>query len=838
MPPLQENRPFEVITSLAPDVLLLYRMTGTEELGRLFTYEVELLSEDHSIVIGDVLGQHMSIRVNLRTDGIRYFDGIVSRFSYAGQQGSYARYTATLRPWLWFLTRTSDCRVFQGDTTIDIMRKLFEDNGFSDSDLTKATAPPARDYCVQYRESDFNFISRLLEEEGIYYYFTHEDGKHNLILADSVGCHATQPNYEEVSLSPEGSEDSADEDHFLEWHDSQEIRTVVYAHTDYDFTKPKAPLETKGTIARDHPQAETELFDYPGLYKETTPGEDIARIRIEELQAEFEVMQGSGTVRGLGAGDLFTLVDHPRDSLNRNYLVISASYELTNPEYETGGGGTGGGQFRSTISAIEDRNQYRPARKTPKPLVEGPQTATVTGSGEDPWTDAYGRIKVHFHWDRNGETNEESSCFIRVAQASAGKNWGSMFLPHPGQEVIVDFLEGDPDQPIAIGCVYNEDNRPPKDLPDQMHVSIIRDKFGNQLAFDATPGSEHIRLYSPSNESALVLGQSMISITKSGERKIVLGNKYYHYRGNSSSFVHGTSFSYRTGSALSLTKGTSVSVGVGTSVSGYVGAKFSVFGGMDFSVSYATKISLGWSRSITKTSGEYARVSESDIKHDSEKEVWLAGGKNDESLVKAAPDELLLEYGTGPDRPSVKNIGAPAVLGLVGAAVAAGAGHLASSDQVAEANEAASWTQNVGADNASGRLDEAALHDWSAATGGEIVGSLLALLGAARGLSGSDVADPSHTSHKARIKMNKDGVHIASGNDKNDVLCVKGVKLTAEDKAIMELSHDGGISLESRGKKIILKATSDAVIVDSSTALVKGDATFKKTITAPNFSAD
>lgn len=796
MPPTQENRPFEVTTSLDTDELLFYRLNGKEELGRLFSYEVELLSESHSIAIGDVLGQHMSIRVGLRGGGTRYFDGVVSRFSYAGTHGLYARYTATLRPWLWFLTKTADCRVFQGDSTIDIMRKLFEDNGFSDADLTQATPPPPRDYCVQYRESDFNFLSRLLEEDGIYYYFTHEEGTHNLILADGVNCHATQPDYEEISFSPEGSGDSADEDHFLEWYDTQEVRTGIYAHTDYDFTKPKAPLETKRTISRDHPQAGTEFFDYPGLYKETTPGEDIARIRIEELQSEFEVMNGSGTVRGLGVGDLFTLVDHPRDSLNRDYLVISATYELSNPEYQTGGGGTGGGQFRSKITAIEDRIQYRPARTTPKPLVEGPQTATVTGSGEDPWTDAYGRIKVHFHWDRNGETNEESSCFIRVAQASAGKNWGSMFLPHPGQEVIVDFLEGDPDQPIAIGCVYNEDNRPPKDLPDQMHVSIIRDKFGNQLAFDATPGSEHIRLYSPSKQSALVLGQSRIDITESTDTKIVLGNKYSHFRGNSDSFTYGSSFSYRNGTSLSVSQASSASLGVGASFSGFIGAKASISLGVEASYSVATKIAMGYSRSISSTKGEYARVSDNDIKHDSNAEVWLAGGENDESIVKAAPDEILLQYGTGADRPSVRDLGKPAALfGLMGGIAAAAAQHIEGSAQVASANEAASWATNTGPDNQTSHLDTDQLHGSTNAQVGQGVAAAAAFAGAVAGVIGSDVADPTHTSYKSRVKLDEKGVFIGSGNDKTVLQSSKGVKLNAQDKATFIVDDSGMINL-------------------------------------------
>ena len=414
MPASQGHRPFAVTTPLGDDVLLLLRMDGSEALSQLFCYNLVLLSLDHSIDINAVLGKHMTVRAETREDGVRHFDGVVSNFSYHGSHGKYARYEATLRPWLWFLTRSADCRIFQGDSSVDIAKKIFGDHGFADFDPTKITTPPKREYCTQYRESAFDFLSRLFEHDGIYYFFQHEPGKHKLVLADGAKCHATVPKYETIQFFPEGSPGSSEADRLLEWNVTQTLETGAFAHTDYDFTKPKAKLETRSVISREHAQATLEVFDYPGRYAETGAGETLARARIEELQASHEVAHGSGTVRGLGAGTLFTLTEHPRASLNKSYLVVSANYVLANPEYETGQGGATEPVFNAWLTATPEKNTYRPPRVTRKQRVQGPQTATVTGEGSDVWTDQYGRIKVHFHWDHKGSADAASSCWLRT----------------------------------------------------------------------------------------------------------------------------------------------------------------------------------------------------------------------------------------------------------------------------------------------------------------------------------------------------------------------------------------------------------------------------------------
>ncbi len=807
--PLQEHRRFAVVSPLDPDVLLLRRMTGTEGLGRLFRYELDLLSESHTLDPAELIGEHMSVRVDVRGGAQRYFDGIISQFSYAGSYGQYARYHAVLRPWLWFLTRAADCRVFQGDSTIDILRQLFEKHSCSDHDLSQVADPGPREYCVQYRESDFNFVSRLLEEDGISYYFTHEEKKHKLILSDGVNCHATVTDYDSITYFPEGSDQSTDTDHITRWCDTMELQSGVYVHTDYDFTKPRAPLETRANIPQSHTQAEIEVFDYPGLYKETTPGETIAGKRIEELQAGHTVMNGGGTIRGLGAGSLFALTDHPRDSLNLSYLVTAARYRLANTEFETVHGHTAGelAQFECDLTAIEERIPFRPPRVTPKPTVEGPQTATVTGSGEDPWTDEFGRIKVHFHWDRTGPTTEESSCWVRVSQLSAGKNWGGMFVPHPGQEVIVDFLEGDPDQPICTGRVYNADNMPPKTLATHKDVSIIRDKFGNEIQFNSTPGSESLSLYSPSHDSGIILGQSSVKYTMSDSKSISIGDKWSSSYGNSVSFTRGASFAYTKGVSAALKFASSATFETGTSVSAFLGGKLGISIGASLSINAAINVTWGWARTLNYNKAEYARVSSKDIKHDSDAEVWLCGGPTDTSLVKAGPDDITLAFGTGASRTSGRDYGP------IGAAIATAGTLINTAGQAGsmfenQANAIQSTFQDFNYDpetkTTTGSINMADLEP--SVTGWVLEGAGMAasIAGGIVGVSGADIADPKHTTEKSKVILDDDGVFVVTGDKKNAQKSTKGVTLNAQNKCYINVQDDGKIVISAEGEVYVM----------------------------------
>jgi type VI secretion system secreted protein VgrG len=504
----QQDREMGVTTPLGEDVLVLRGMTGSEELGRMFEYQLSLVSDDHSIKAKDILGQNVTIRLDLADDKKRYFNGFVSRFAQSGRSPTHASYQATIRPWLWFLTRRADCRIFQDMTVPEIVKKVFRDDGFTDFDESLSGTYDKWTYCVQYRETDFNFVSRLLEQEGIYYYFKHEDGKHTLMLCDSSGAHSALPGNEEVAYNPAPGNVHAD--CIYDWATTQEVLPGVYSLQDFDFEKPSVDLAAKSTLERDHANAAFEIYDYPGEYLEEQGGKGYAKARIEELQCHYEKIAGAGTVRGFYPGGLFKLIDYPRDDQNREYLVVSANHDLQSSEFQTGASSGGPNSCVCGFSAIESKTPYRAPRVTPKPIIQGPQTAIVVGpSGEEIYTDKYGRVKVQFHWDRLGKKDENSSCWIRVAQVWAGQNWGGIQIPRIGQEVMVEFLEGDPDQPIITGRVYNAEQMPPYGLPDNATQSGIKSRSSkggndanfNEIRMEDKKGSEELYIHAEKNHT-------------------------------------------------------------------------------------------------------------------------------------------------------------------------------------------------------------------------------------------------------------------------------------------------------------------------------------------------
>jgi type VI secretion system secreted protein VgrG len=494
-------QPARIKTALAAEDLLFHRMEGTEELGRSFTYHLDLLSKKPDIAFDDVLGKEACVELDQANGKTRYFHGFITHMALTGAHGRYVRYTAELRPWLWFLTRTSDCRIFQQMTVPDIIQTIFRDHGFTDVKDSLSGTYRTWDYCVQYRETAFNFVSRLMEQEGIYYYFTHEQGKHTLVLSDSYAAHEALKEYPEIPYYPPS--DEAREEHIFDWSLTKSVQPGKFVLRSFDFRKPRANLEVNSAVSRQHAHAAYEIFDYPGEYFESAEGDEYARARIEELHAEHERTRGVADVRGIGTGGLFTLKEHPRKDQNREYLIVASHQSISLGDYESGG--NEGLQFDCSFDAIESRTPFRPARTTPKPVVQGPQTAIIVGkSGQEIWTDEYGRVKVRFHWDRHAK-DENTSCWIRVSQSWAGKNWGGMQIPRVGQEVIVEFLEGDPDQPIITGRVYNADNMPPYPLPANATMSTLKtnsSKGGrgfNELRFEDKKGDEQLYVHAEKN---------------------------------------------------------------------------------------------------------------------------------------------------------------------------------------------------------------------------------------------------------------------------------------------------------------------------------------------------
>jgi type VI secretion system secreted protein VgrG len=520
----QANREVSVQTALADDVLLFASMSGSERLGQLSEFRVRLLSTNGSLKIADVLGKPMSVALTKSDGGVRHFHGIVTRFCSTGWSGDYASYEATVHPWLWLLTRASNCRMFQEMSVPDIVKEVCDAYGgpvaLTSGSLSGDYA--VLPYCVQYRETDFNFVCRLLEGAGIYFYFTHDADKHTMVLADSYSAHQPIDGYDGLKFALATRRGAQVEETVSTWSAAGEIQSSKYVLNDFDFEKASTSssggLMATANIAAGFEQAEYERFDYPGNYTVAADGNALARARMESLHGQCEQIEAATNARGLYPGGLFTLADHPRDDQNRDYLVTSAVYDMTGSDYSSGSGGSAF-DFQCRLTATGKKYAYRPLPTIAKPVVQGPQTAVVVGkAGEEIWTDNYGRIKVQFHWDRLGKNDENSSCWVRVAQGWAGKGWGAMSVPRIGMEVIVSFLEGDPDRPLVTGCVYNSDAMPPYPLPAEQTKSTVKSNSSkggegfNELRFEDKKGAEEVFMHAERDFKRVVKNNDILKV--------------------------------------------------------------------------------------------------------------------------------------------------------------------------------------------------------------------------------------------------------------------------------------------------------------------------------------
>jgi type VI secretion system secreted protein VgrG len=505
----QATRHIAIETPLGEDVLLLQSFSGHEELSRLFEFDLDLLSENYEINFDDIIGQNVTIRMDLPEGGTRYWNGFINRFVQGVSTSvQFAQYRATMVPWLWFLTQTSDCRIFQERTVPDILRQIFNEHEFSDIEDRLSGGYRTWNYCVQYRETDYNFVNRLMEQEGIYYYFLHEQGKCTLVLCDSLSKHDPYENYGSIDFAPE-TRASAVSERINEWTVEKKVRSGRFAHVDYNFIKPSTSLMSIEEDQKTHERSDYEIYDYPGEYQEKTDGDRYAKVRMEELSYSHELCTGQSDVRGICSGHLFTLERHTRRDQNKEYLVISTDYQVAAQSYETSQGNDQ--QCVCFFSVIPASVQFRPERNTPKPIIQGSQTAVVTGpSGEEIYTDEHGRVTVQFHWDREATHDENSSCWIRVSQVHAGKSFGGIDIPRIGEEVIVSFMEGDPDQPIITGRVYNAELMPPFGLPGKKVVSGMKSNSTpggggyNEITLDDTKGNEGLTIHAQYNMDTTV----------------------------------------------------------------------------------------------------------------------------------------------------------------------------------------------------------------------------------------------------------------------------------------------------------------------------------------------
>ena len=403
----QENRSIKIDTPLGKDVLLLVRCAGTEEISSLFSFDLEMLSENHNIAFKDIVGKNVTVAIILADGGKRYFNGIISRFSQgrgggdAGGDPRFSNYTATMVPFFWLLTRTSDSRIFQGLSVPDIVEKILKEKEVLDYEIKLHSSYDKRDYCVQYRETDFNFVSRLIEEEGIYYFFKHEDKKHILVLSDVPDEHKPCPNQETAryQISAGGQ---LEEDMLKSLDIAQEIRVGKYTLKDFNFETPATDLKVEVPSQQALGPGEREVYDYPGGYGKRAEGDRLANIRMQEEEAAVTTINGSGSCRAFTSGFKFELRDYYRDDMNNKAFVLTSIHHEATQEYVPSERDTEL-SYSNNFSCIPFNVPFRPRRRTPGPVVEGIQTAIVVGPmGEEIYPDEHARVKVQFHWDREG----------------------------------------------------------------------------------------------------------------------------------------------------------------------------------------------------------------------------------------------------------------------------------------------------------------------------------------------------------------------------------------------------------------------------------------------------
>lgn len=482
---------------LGQDVLLLSSLEGEEQASGLFRFDLGLLSEKTDIDPNDLLGKNVSFSVGMSDrDERRWFDGIVVRFAAGASAGTGLReYRAEVVPRFWLLTRRADCKIFQELTVDKIIEEVFSNISFSDYELQLQKSYPELEYCVQFNESDFNFVSRLMERFGLFYFHKHEQGSHTLVIADHVGAYedAVQAEIEYRPSSVGGGVATG-------WNPGHEFKTGKWAQRDYNFTTSTNDLErTENTVLTHQDFKDYEVYEYPGRYTTSDEGTNATELRMETEEASYKWVDGAGDCVSFSPGYKFKLVKHEIASEeNQEYVLTRVAHHGEDMTY-LGGGRTA--SYANSFTCIPKETVMRPERVTPVPRAQGPQSAVVVGpSGEEIDVDEHGRVHVQFQWDRYGEDNEQSSCYLRVTQMWAGRNWGTVFTPRIGMEVIVSFLDGDYDRPLVTGCVYNDENTPPYALPANKTQSGIKTRSTtngaeadfNELRFEDKAGEEEV----------------------------------------------------------------------------------------------------------------------------------------------------------------------------------------------------------------------------------------------------------------------------------------------------------------------------------------------------------
>lgn len=586
----QDKQRIKLETPLGKDAFLVRSMSGQETVSKPFHFSFHVVTELDNIDQKKLIGKSISCSVKCNDGSERYFSGIVSSLIAGGVvESRFRQYQIVMVPWLNLLSYRSDCRIFQEKSATDIIEEVFKHLGFNDFTWKLQGSYSPREYCVQYRETDFEFVTRLLEEEGIYYFFKHEKNKHTLVLSDYAKA------YEKVALDPIDVIDGTHTDHKIsKWQHSYNFCSGAVSHTDYDFQVPSSSLMAEQQTIVDLPNIKQfEQYDFPGTYTEKANGDQIARNRMESIEASYSQASASSDYPFLAPGFTFKIGRHPDDAeTKQKYVISSIVHQASEGAYRAGDEGSF--SYSNEFQCIPEDSVLRPIKTRSKPYIAGSQTALVVGpSSEEIYTDKFGRIKVHFFWDRLGKKDENSSCWIRVAQLWSGKKWGAQFLPRVGHEVLISFMEGDPDRPIVVGSVYNAEQMPTYDLPAKKTVSGIKSrstKSGgtnnyNELRFEDEKGKELLYIHAEKDEQEVVENNQTLSV--GNDQSVSIGNDQSIEVGNNSTENIGNDCSQSVGNDTSISIGANHTESVGKAMSVSVGENRSLDVGKDQSISVA-----------------------------------------------------------------------------------------------------------------------------------------------------------------------------------------------------------------------------------------------------------
>lgn len=625
----QDGRQLKIETSLGKDFLLLSEISAKEEISELFFIEVDLLHEENEVShepteidIASILGKNVTITIQQQDkQTTRTFNGMINSFATLNRNRRFTFYKATIVPHIWLLTQNIQSRIFQNKSVPEIIEEVFK--GFEFSNEVQGDFNP-RNYCVQYGESDFDFASRIMEEEGIYYYFEHTPTSHKIIFANTTQSHLNIPVENVINYAV----DVGNEEGFIPrinyLRTKYNLQSGKITYRDYEFQLPTNNFEvqqpTLYPIADNH---NLEIYRYPGGYTRKYDGIDrmggedprginnifpdkqrTAETTMSAFDSGYKVLNGTSNTSTLTAGHRFLLEKHPSKKMNAEYIISSILHEAEqSPKYISDE--YVDEAYKNSFECLPHGRGaplYCPQRKTPKPVMEGCQTATVVGpSGEEIFTDKYGRVKVQFHWDRHGKEDASSSCWVRVAQIWASNGWGSMFIPRIGMEVIINFVNGDVDNPIITGCVYNAETMPPYTLPDEKTKSGIKtnsSKGGNgfnELRFEDNKGKEQIFIHGEKdfdlrikNDSKEIVKNDSHLIIENNQHEKVKRDKHLKVGGDKNEDVTGTvslkaqniqnkvsqNYALNAGSEVHIKGGVTTVVEAGTSLTLKVGGNF------------------------------------------------------------------------------------------------------------------------------------------------------------------------------------------------------------------------------------------------------------------------